>query len=436
LPGAGIEVIVIVGLVLANGLFAMAEIAVVSARKARLRQRAEEGDAKSRIALALAESPGDFLSTIQVGITLIGTLAGAYGGAIVAGELSARLSRLPLLAPYSQPLAIGVVVLAVTYLSLILGELVPKRIALNNPEGVASALAPPMQHLSRVARPVVKFLSWSTSVVLQLLPLRRFEQAAVTEEEIKALVEEGAQAGTVEESEQELVHGVFRLGDRRVVDVMTPDLKVAWLDVSASPADVAELIRQSGHSRFPVCEGSLDRVLGIAHVKDLFAVLASGESLDLRASLRQPLFIPEAMEALTVLERFKQTGTHVGVVVDERGGVLGIVTLKDILEAITGDLPALDEPSAPGAVRREDGSWLADGTLPVADLKELMELRKLPLEDEGAFSTLGGFVMTYLGRVPAPSDCFEYDGVRFEVMDMDGNRVDKVLISRLPKESP
>lgn len=421
-------------LVLANGLFAMAEIAVVSARKARLRQRADEGDRKARIALALADAPDDFLSTIQVGITLIATLAGAYGGATIAADLSAHLARIPLLAAYSRPLAFGVVVVAITYLSLILGELAPKRVALNNPEGVAAALAPSMRLLSKIARPIVIFLSWSTSLVLRLLPLHRFKQAAVTEEEIKALVEEGTQAGTVEESEQELVHGVFRLGDRRVVDVMTPDLRVSWLDVAAPPGEVAEVIRQSGHSRLPVCLGTLDKVLGVVHVKDLFSALAAHGTFDLRASLRQPLLIPEATEALAVLERFRESGTHIGVVVDERGAVLGLVTLKDILEAIVGDLPAVGEPAEQGAVQREDGSWLADGMLPVADLKDLFELRKLPLEDEGTFTTLGGFVMTYLGRVPAASDHFECDGVRFEVLDMDGNRVDKVLVQRLPKE--
>jgi putative hemolysin len=434
LPGVSIEIVVVLALVLANGLFAMAEIAVVSARKARLRQRAEEGDAKARIALSLADAPGDFLSTTQVGITLIGTLAGAFGGATIAVELSAHLARIPLLAAYSHPLAIGVVVLAITYLSLILGELAPKRVALNNPEGVASALAPSMRLLAKVARPVVVFLSWSTSLVLRLLPLHRFKQGAVTSEEIKALVEEGTQAGTVEESEQELVHGVFRLGDRRVVDVMTPHLRVAWLDVAAPPGKVAEVIRQSGHSRLPVCQGTLDKLLGVVHVKDLFSALASGGTFDLRTSLRQPLLIPEDTEALMVLERFRESGTHIGVVVDEHGGVLGLVTLKDILEAIVGDLPPVGEPAQQGVVQREDGSWLADGMLPVADLKDLFELRKLPLEDEGTFSTLGGFVMAYLGRVPAPADHFECDGVRFEVMDMDGNRVDKVLVQRLPKE--
>jgi putative hemolysin len=209
---------------------------------------------------------------------------------------------------------------------------------------------------------------------------------------------------------------------------------VSWLDVAAPPGEVAEVIRQSGHSRLPVCLGTLDKVLGVVHVKDLFSALAAHGTFDLRASLRQPLLIPEATEALAVLERFRESGTHIGVVVDERGAVLGLVTLKDILEAIVGDLPAVGEPAEQGAVQREDGSWLADGMLPVADLKDLFELRKLPLEDEGTFTTLGGFVMTYLGRVPAASDHFECDGVRFEVLDMDGNRVDKVLVQRLPKE--
>lgn len=426
--GPTFEVLFIVLLIIANGVFAMAEIAVISARKIRLQQRANEGDRKARAVLELAEAPNRFLSTIQIGITLIGILAGAFGGATLARELAAFLARAPLLAPYSDAIGLGIVVLSITYLSLILGELVPKRLALNSPERVASALATPMHLLAVIAFPAVRLLSLSTELVLRLLDVRPAPEPPITEEEIKVLIEQGTQAGIFEEAEQDMVEAVFRLGDRQVGVLMTPRTEIVWLDLDDPPEEIQRRITTTVHARFPVVQGTLDHVLGIVHAKDLLARSLEGEPFDLKACLRQPLYVPESMRALKVLELFKQSGTHMAMVIDEYGGIQGLVTLNDILEAIVGDIPSSDEAAEPPVIQREDGSWLLDGMLPVDEFKELFHLAQLPEEERGGYQTLGGLVMAHLGRIPTSADHFEWGGLRLEVVDMDGHRVDKVLV--------
>ncbi len=423
------ELLVILLLILTNGIFAMSEIAVVSARKTRLQQWAEEGDAKARTALELANAPNQFLATIQIGITLIGILAGAYGGATIATGLASVMADIAWLAPYSQPLSLALVVLAITYLSLIVGELVPKRLALNNPERIAAAIAGPMRSLSRIAYPAVHLLAISTEVVLRTLGVRPSTEPPVTEEEIRTLIEQGTQAGMFEEAEQEMVERIFRLGDRRISAVMTPRTEIVWLDRSAPAEEIRETITQSVHSRFLVADGSLDNILGVVHAKDLLVHCLAAQVIDLGVTLQQPLYVPESMRALKTLELFKQSGTHIALVIDEYGGIQGLVTPSDILEAIVGDLPVAGEQLEPLAVQREDGSWLLDGMLPVDEFKELFDLGRLPGEDQGVYQTLAGFVIMQLGRIPATSDYFEWERLKIEVVDMDGNRVDKVLVT-------
>jgi putative hemolysin len=429
MPSVMLEVSVVVLLILLNGIFAMSEIAVVSARKTRLRQWAEEGNAKARAALELANNPNQFLATIQIGITLVGILAGAFGGATIANELSVILNDISWLAPYSHPLSLALVVVVIAYLSLIVGELVPKRLALNNPERLAMAIAAPMQVLSRVAYPAVHLLGLSTELLLRALGMRPSTEPLVTEEEIRALIEQGTQAGMFEEAEQEMVERVFRLGDRRVSAVMTPRTEIVWLDREASALEIRRTITESAHSRFLVADGSLDNVLGVVHAKDLLAHILGEQVVNLEATLQQPLYVPESMRALKVLELFKQSGTHIALVIDEYGGIQGLVTPNDILEAIVGDLPEAGEQVEPLAVQREDGSWLLDGMLPVDEFKDLFDLGELPGEDQGIYQTLAGFVVMQLGRIPAATDYFVWEGLKIEVVDMDGNRVDKVLVT-------
>lgn len=427
------EILILLVLIIVNGVFSMSEMAIVSARKVRLQQLANQGNTSAQAALELADAPNHFLSTVQVGITLIGILTGAFGGATIADKLVGYLTLIPGLAPYSRAIAFGLVVVSITYLSLIFGELVPKRLALNNPERIASAVAIPMRMVAAIASPIVHLLSASTELVLRVLGIEQSTEPQVTEEEIKILIEQGTEAGTFEEAEQDMVERVFRLGDRPVNALMTPRPDIVWLDLEDSPEENRNKMMDSAHSRFPVCQGGLDNVLGVMYVTDLLARSLSGQPLDLTASLRQPIFVPESTRGLKVLELFKQTGIHMAAVVDEYGVIQGLVTLNDIMVEIVGDVPSVNQMEEPQAVQREDGSWLLDGMLPVDEFFEIFDMEEL-LEHRGNYQTLGGFVITHLGRIPAAADHFEWEGMRFEVMDMDGNRVDKVLV--VPVQKP
>ncbi|MFN6485178.1 MULTISPECIES: hemolysin family protein [unclassified Nostoc] len=422
------EILIILVLIIANGVFSMSEMAIVSARKVRLQQLANQGDIKAKAALKLAESPNHFLSTVQVGISLIGILTGAFGGATIAARLAIYVRLVPLLAPYSEPISFGIVVLLITYFSLIVGELVPKRLALNNPERIASIVAIPMQALAAIASPVVFLLSASTDLILRVLGITASTEPQVTEEEIKILIEQGTEAGTFEEAEQDMVERVFRLGDRPVSYLMTPRPDIVWLDLDDSAEENRQKMVDSAYSRYPVCQGGLDNVLGVIPVTDLLARSFRGEPLDLTIGLRQPVFVPESTRGLKVLELFKQTITHMALVVDEYGVIQGLVTLNDIMSEIVGDVPSTDGQDQPQAVQREDGSWLLDGMLPVEEFLELFGMEEWESEERGSYQTLGGFVITHLGRIPAAADHFEWQSMRIEVMDMDGNRVDKVLV--------
>lgn len=425
-----LEIFFLLLLLVFNGLFSMSEMAIVSARKVRLQQLVNQGNAKARTALDLADSPNQFLSTVQIGITLISTLAGAFGGATLAEKLAIRLKLLPIpfLVAHSEAIALFLVVLMITYLSLVIGELVPKRLALNNPEKIATDVASSMQLLAKLASPAVYLLSYSTDVILKILSIGPSTDPEVTEEEIKILIEQGTEAGMFEEAEQDMLNRVFRLGDRRVSALMTPRPDIVWLDLEDSSETNRQVIMDSAHSQFPVCQGDLDNVLGIIKVNDLLTRCLSSQPLDLTTALHRPLYVPESTPGLKVLELFKQSSTHIALVVDEYGVIQGLVTLNDILEEIVGDIPSLDQSDDPQAVQREDGSWLLDGMLSVEEFFELLELKELPKEQRGNYHTMGGFVVTQLGRIPTAAEHFEWQGMRFEVMDMDGNRVDKVLV--------
>ncbi len=425
----GFEILFIVLLVIANGIFAMSEMAVVASRKVRLQQLANVGSTKARAALELANSPDRFLSTVQIGITLVGILAGAFGGATIAEQLAARISLVSTLAPYSEAIGLGIVVVGITYLSLIFGELVPKRLALHSPERIASFVARPMNALSVIATPFVRLLSFSSETVFKFLRIKPSNEPPVTEEEIKVLIEQGTKAGVFEEAEQDLVESVFRLGDRRVSALMTPRFDVEWLDINASPTEIRRKITESQYSRFPVCDGSVDNVVGVVKARDYLASNVSDEVASLKSCLKQPLFVPESRTALQTLELFKRSHTHIALIIDEYGALEGLVTTNDILEAIVGDVALAANQAETYAVQREDGSWLLDGALPIDEFKEIFSVTKLAGEEKRVYQTLAGFILMYLGRVPSVADHFEWNGLRFEIMDMDGNRVDKVLVA-------
>jgi putative hemolysin len=433
------DIFLILFLIVLNGLFAMSEMAVVSARKTRLQQRADKGHAGAQAALELANEPGNFLSTIQVGITAIGVLTGAIGQAAISARFSEQIARVSVLAPYSQGIALFLIVLGITYLSVVIGELVPKRIALHRPEGIASLVARPMQRLARLTHPVVTLLSASSGLVLKLLRVRPAGEPPVTQEEIQVLMEQGAEAGVFEEAEQTLVSNILRLDQKKAAAIMTPRMDIFFLDVEDPFEENRRKIVANVHSRMPVCKGGLDHVLGILHSKDLLARSLSGQAVDLTASLRAPLYVPETISPIQLLETFKKTRNHLALIIDEYGELQGLVTLHDVLEAIAGDIPTVEMAEEPLAVRRADGSWLIDGTLSVDRFKELFGLEALPKEEAGNYHTVGGFVMLELGRVPAVTDRFERSGLRFEVIDMDRNRVDKILVTLAeptPEETP
>lgn len=428
-----LEILILFLLILANGVFAMAEMAIVSSRKARLQQRADEGDTGACAALALAETPGDFLSTVQIGITLIGVLAGAFGGATLASELASALAQVSLLAPYAEAIGVGLVVLAITYLSLVVGELAPKRLALYNAEQIASRIAQPMRGLSRLAMPLVRLLSFSTQFLLRVLGVRPSDEPPVTEEEVKIMIEQGARTGVFEPIEEEMVEHVFRLGDRKVSALLTPRTEIVWIDVDDELDEIQRKVITSGHSRFPVARGSLDEVQGLVLAKDLLAQTLEGKAFDLQSVLRPAPFVPETAPALDVLDHFRQGHSKIALVLDEYGGLQGLVTTADILVAIVGDLPGLGEAGEGEAVQREDGSWLLDGLLPLDEFEEIFGVSDLPASGT---DTVGGLAMTLLGRIPTTGDRFEWHTLQFEIVDMDGRRVDKVLVASKHPSTP
>ena len=423
------EMLIIAALILINGILSMSEAALVASRKARLQQRLNEGDKTAAAALNLMDNPNVFLSTVQIGITLTSVLAGAFGGATIASPLEQEFLKIPALAAYAHSLALGIVVLIITTLTIWLGELVPKRIGLHNPERIARVVAGPMLVISKIFSPLVKLMSGLTDFVLRLLGAQSSLEPPVTEEELQVLLDQGTQAGVFEESEQDMVEGVFRIGDQRVYSVMTPRTEIVWLDINDTPEEIRQKIAESHYSRFPVRDGTLDNVVGVVRARDLLLSNLAGEKLNLKHNLHPAIYIPETATASKALEMFKGGKAELMLVVDEFGAVQGLVTINDILSEIVEGI-GTEEPQA---TQRQDGSWLLDGMLNVDDFKEIFNLRELP--DEDNYETLGGYVMFSLGRIPQPGDQFEWNNLRFEVMDMDARRVDKVLVTTVPAKS-
>jgi len=430
---AGIQIALIFLMIFANGLFAMAEIALVSAKKNRLQQRAEEGDANARAALDLAEQPNRMLSTVQIGISLIGVFSGALGGATLSVHLAAVLAQVEWLAPYAETIALIIVVLIITYFSLVLGELIPKRLAMNNPEALATKLARPMRFLARVNAPLVSLLSSSTETGLKLMGVRPNQEPPVSDDEIRVLMQQGADEGIFEEAEQEMVAGVFRLSNRTADMVMTPRTEIEWLNLQDPLEDNLSKVSQTSHARYPVGDGNLDNIVGVVNARDLYKVKLSDGTADLSSLLEPVLFIPESTPALKMLEEIKKSGRHMALIIDEFGGVLGMVTMLDILESIVGDIRTAYDDSGPQAVQRADGSWLLDGLMAIDDLKDLLDLDELPDEERVGYQTLGGMVMSRLSAIPVVGQAFDWKNWHFEVVDMDGRRVDKVLAMPNPQ---
>lgn len=426
-----IEIFIVLLLVVANGVFSLSEMALVSARKSRLQQMAEEGNKGAKAAIELADSPNRFFSTAQIGITLIGIIAGAYGGANLSEKLSVVLDQVPFLRPYIGSLSFGLVVGAITFLSLVFGELIPKRMALSDPERFAATVAPSMKFIANAASPIVHFLSASTELGLRLMRVKPSNEPAVTEKEIRLLIDQGTQAGTIEETEQDLLERVFRFGDRQVSSLMTPRPDILWIDVESSEEVLRQELASSEYSRLPVCQGKVDKVLGIVQVKDLLAQVLRDEPLNPEICLRKPLFVPETAPAQQVLEKFRESGMDLALVVDEFGSIQGLVTLNDMLEALVGELPSDETLADSQVIQREDGSWLVDGSMSLEELEYRIE--ELPPFQRANYRTLGGFTMAQLGHIPVVADRFHWQGFCFEVMDMDGNRVDKVLVSLSPE---
>jgi putative hemolysin len=424
------EAAVVAVLILFNGLFAMTEMALVSSRKPRLRALAEKGDASALCALNLAESPNRFLSTVQIGITLIGILAGAFGGASLADDIGAIFKRLPLIGSYGEEIAFTLVVVSITFFSLVVGELVPKRLALRDPESISRLMARPMQTLSRIASPAVHILSVSTEAILRVLGVREQKAASVTEEEVAGMVQEGLEAGVLHQTESEMVHSVLALDRLNVADIMTPRPRIVWLSADESHDEVWHKIVVSHHSHFPVFDGAPDHILGFLSVKSVYANLAAGVPTHLRSLVTPALIVPETQSAIRLLETFKNDRKHIALVTDEYGVVNGLVTLNDILEAIVGEMPDALQRETRSFTEREDGSFLIDALVGIEEVEERFEAFQLSKEEERRYSTLGGFVCERLGHIPKEGEAFEYQGFRFEVVDMDRQRVDKILMSK------
>ena len=418
------EILIIIGLILLNGFFSMAEIALVSARKARLEGQASRGDARAKAALKLANNPETFLSTVQIGITLIGILTGIYSGDKIVGDVELLLQKIPLLQPYAAGIATAVVVILLTFLSLILGELLPKRIGLNAPEAIAKFVAAPMRIINLVTWPFVWLLNKTTGMLIRLMNIRTSDNQ-VTEEEIKAIISEGTEQGAIEETEQEIIERVFHLGDRNITSLMTHRSDIIWFDVDDNETTIKEKILKEPHSVYPICSGSIDNIKGIISIKDMYV---TPDDVPFRDCLKPALFVPDNNTPYQVLERFKETKIHTCFVVDEYGSMLGLITLNDILEAIVGEMPQHDLQDYE-VVEREDGSFLVDAQIPFYDFLSKFDKTEWMNEGEQEFDTLAGFILHELERIPGTGDHLEWKGFSIEIIDMDGHRIDKVLIT-------
>lgn len=426
------DVALLIFLVFLNALFAMSEMALTASRKARLQVMVEAGDAGAKAAMTLHDDPTRFLSVVQIGITSISVLNGIVGDAAFSAPFAAWLQEtFPIQDRAANITATAMVVVVITIVSIIFGELVPKRLGQMHPEPVARLVAQPMEWLSLMARPMVRLLSVCTEGTLRLMGITGTASRSVTEEEIAASLEEGLDAGVIEAQEHQMVRNVFRLDDRQVGSMMIPRAEITWLDADQPPSEALKVISEKEHSRYPVCRGGLDDVMGVVSAQSLLQQVTQGRSLDLSEHLQQPVFVPETLSGMGLLDHFRASSVQLVFVVDEYGEVQGMITVRDVLEAITGEFTTPSNEDA-WAVQREDGSWLFDGLIPVPELKDRLDLKAMPEEDRGRYNTLAGMIMLLLGHLPKTTETVDWDGWRFEVVDLDGKRVDKVLASRLP----
>lgn len=430
----GLEVFLIFVLLIINGLFSMSEIAVVSARRIRLQQRADEGNAGARTAIELASQPDRFLSTVQIGITLVGVLSGAFGGAAISARLVPYVQQISFLSAYAETLSFAFVVLIITYFSLVIGELVPKSIALAAPESVASFFSRPMRFISKATSPLVWLLSASTNLLLKIFRLGDSNEAAVTEDEIRAMIAQGTSVGVFDESERALLENIIRLDDKRISALMKTRAEIAWIDIDDSIENITRELSEFKYSRILVCENNLDHIRGFVKAKHLLNLALTGGKLDLKSILQQPVFAPTTNTALELLETFKTSSTHLAVVIDEFGTTQGLITINDLMEEIVGDF-ATDGIPKQTSFQRDDGSWLLDGRLSIVEFTNILDLKELPADDKSFYQTLAGFMIKRLEKFPAIGDKFEWSGYIFEVVDMDGKRVDEILVTPLNEET-
>ncbi|MDP3287341.1 MAG: hemolysin family protein [Methyloversatilis sp.] len=432
------DIALLFALILLNGVFAMSEIAIVSSRKARLIGLADDGNRGAQAAVRLHDDPSNFFSTIQVGITSIGILSGAMGETVLADPLAVWLAGFPLIEPYARTIALSIVVVSITYFSVVVGELVPKRLALLAPETIASLISRPMVLLALIARPLVVVLSVSSNTILRLAGARRTEEPPITDEEINVLMGQGAEAGVFHQSEQQIVSNVLRLDEQRVGAIMTPRKDIFAVDLEDPEEEIRARIADSPYSRVLVCRDGVEHVLGVLQTGSLLKRSLAGITIDrasIEALLSPPLYVPDTVSTAQLLENFRRTRKHLALLVDEYGDLQGLVTVNDVLAAIVGDISVEDIDEAQEIVQREDGSWLVDGSTSISKLKSVVGLdEELPGEESGGFHTVGGFVLHVLGRIPVAADYFELPGLRIEVMDMDRNRIDKVLVQQIRAE--
>lgn len=426
------EIAILFALICLNGVFAMSEIALVTARKARLQKLIDEGDSGAAAAVKLGEDPTRFLSTIQIGITSIGVLNGIVGEAALAAPLAIWLVSLGVPDAYASFVATGIVVLTITYFSIVVGELVPKRIGQSYPETFARLVARPINFLALATKPFVILLSASTRGLLRLMGVKETKGTPVTEEEIHAMLVEGTSAGVIESHEHTMVRNVFRLDDRQIGSLMVPRADIVCLDVDDSFEDSLQRIEDSDHARFPVVQGGIENILGVINARQWLARALKDKTQSLREQvLQSPLYVPETITGMELLDNFRLSDVHMAFVIDEYGEVQGIITLQDLIEAITGEFQPRD-PETSWAVQRDDGSWLLDGHIPVPELKDRLNLDTVPEEERGRYHTLSGMIMLLTGALPAVADAVEWEGWKLEIVDMDGRAIDKVLATRLP----
>lgn len=428
--GTTLEIIVILILIIINGYLSMAELAVVSVRKAKLQKYIDEGNKNAKIVAELGEDANEFLSTVQIGISLTAVLTGAFGGATLSEPLAAAISFIP----YSEAISVIVVVIVSTYLTLVIGEIVPKVIALNDPEKVSLKVAKSMLVLTEVSRPISFILAKSSSFLLWLMRIENRNDDIVTEEEIELMIKEGREDGTIEEAEEDIIKRVFKLDNQKVESIMTPRNEIIWIDLE-DDHDVNKVkIIESKRSIFPIAKGELDDFIGVVQAKDILSVMFSEEEFDVEKIVKEPLVVSEHLQTLELLKEFKenQEYVHMSLVIDEFGSVEGLITLNDLLEGIVGDIPSIDEEDEPEAIQREDGTWLIDGRYPIDKFKELFEFKdKLPDEEEDNYTTLAGFILSISGTVPNEKDKYECERFIFEIIDIDGHQIDKVLVTDL-----